>query len=193
MFDVQSDYVNITGFTVEDATAYPKAGISLNGSEHCNISDNNVSNNWYGIYLLYSSNNSILCNWVHNNSVNGFQLYSGSTGNTIKNNNIIANGVYNETSEGYEYQFYNDQTDNVEAKNNYWGAGMNNSTIDASVYDWQDDSSSCSNVTFYPFRTGASPCAPIPELSTLVLFSVGLLTLAGYVGYNRRIRRSKRE
>ena len=129
---------------------------------------------------------------MQNNSVNGFRLFSGSTNNTIEYNNIIANGAYNETSEGYEYQFYNDQADDVEAKNNYWGTGMNNSTIDASIYDWQDDSSK-GNVTFYPSSTGASPCAPIPELSTLVLFSVGLLTLAGYVGYNRRIRGSKRE
>jgi len=32
------------------------------------------------------------------------------------------------------------------------------------------------------------PGYPVPELSTLVLFSTGLLALAGYIGYSRRKR-----
>ena len=32
-----------------------------------------------------------------------------------------------------------------------------------------------------PYGTEDCPCCPIPELSTLILLSVGLLTLAGYV------------
>ena len=208
VFDVTADYVNISGFTVENATGSDKAGIYLSGRQHCNISDNNVTNNFagiflshssnnnltgntansntlYGIYLYSSSSNNVSCNWVQNNSVNGFRLYDGSTGNTIKNNNIIVNGVYNDSTECYEYQFYNDQSDNVEAKHNYWGAAMTNDTINASIYDWQDNSDK-GNVTFYEFRTSPAPCAPIPELPTVVLFSVGLVALAGYVVYNRR-------
>jgi nitrous oxidase accessory protein NosD len=46
------DYVNISGFTVTGATGSSKAGIYLGtGVAHCNISDNNASNNYYGIYL----------------------------------------------------------------------------------------------------------------------------------------------
>ena len=131
------------------------------------------------------SNNNVSCNWVQNNSVNGFRLYDRSTGNTIKNNNIIMNGVYNGSTEGYEYQFYNCQPDDVEAKHNYWGAGMTNDTINASIYDWQDDPNNCGNVTFDK-RDGPSPCAPVPEAATIVLFSVGLVALAGYVGLRKR-------
>jgi parallel beta-helix repeat protein len=101
-----------------------------------NITNSNTLR--YGIYLNSSSNNNITCNWVQNNTVAGFYLKTECTGNTIENNNIIANGNYNDTSEGYEYQFYNDQSDAVDAKHNYWGAGMTNDTINASIYDWQD-------------------------------------------------------
>ena len=79
----------------------------------------------------------------------------------------------------YHWNFYNDQTNPVEAKNNYWVA-TTNETIDASIYDtWGE-------VTFYPFETTPPPCAPIPEAATIVLFGVGLLTLAGYVGLRKR-------
>ena len=164
-------------------------GIYLHSSCNYNSLTENTanSNSRHGIWLYSSSNNNVSCNWVQNNSVNGFRLYDGSTGNTIENNNIIANGAYNALTGGYEYQFYNDQQDDVEAKDNYWGAGMTNDTIDASIYDWQDDPSK-GNVTFYK-RDGPSPCAPIPELPTIVLFCVGLLALVGYVGYNRRIKK----
>ncbi|RZB31403.1 MAG: hypothetical protein AEth_00733 [Candidatus Argoarchaeum ethanivorans] len=62
---------------------------------------------------------------------------------------------------------------------------MTNDTIHASIYDWQDNHDK-GNVTFYRFGTGPSPCAPVPELPTVVLFSVGLGALAGYVGWRKR-------
>jgi hypothetical protein len=117
--------------------------------------------------------------------VNGFRLHDGSTGNTIEKNNILVNGVYDSTTGGYEYQFYNDQSNDVEAKYTYWGAGMDNETINASIYDWQDDHSK-GTVTFLPRLTGPDPCAPVPELPTVVLFSVGLVALAGYVVLRKR-------
>ena len=95
------------------------------------------------------------------------------------------NGVYNNSTEGYEYQFYNDQPNNVEATNNFWGYAMNDSKINASIYDKQDDSSK-GTATFLPRREGASPCAPIPELSTVLLLAVGLLILVGCMQIGRR-------
>ena len=50
VFDVTADWVNISGFTVRDATG--ALGIYLNTVDHCTISENNVSNNIYGIYLV---------------------------------------------------------------------------------------------------------------------------------------------
>lgn len=55
---------------------------------------------------------------------------------------------------------------------------MTNATIDPGIYDNEDGKD---EVTFYVFRTG-----PIPELSTVILFSVGLVAIAGYVTLRKR-------
>jgi len=44
VFEVTTDYVNISGFTVKGA--WPYAGISFNSAEYCTISNNNASNNY---------------------------------------------------------------------------------------------------------------------------------------------------
>jgi parallel beta-helix repeat protein len=54
VFCVTADYVNIFGFYVTGAIGSGNAGIYLNGSQYCNISDNNVSGNDCGIYLKNS-------------------------------------------------------------------------------------------------------------------------------------------
>ena len=181
VFKITANWVNISGFTVEGAIGAGKAGIYLNEVDHCNITNNTVKSNYYGIYLWNADNNNITCNWVTHNEQRGFYLRSGSTDNNISHNNIMTNGVYNETSGGYEWNFYNNQTDIVEAENNYWVA-TDSETIDASIYD---DEEGKGKVEFHPFKAGSVPCAPIPELPTIILFSMGLLTLAGYIGYKR--------
>jgi parallel beta-helix repeat protein len=69
VFEVTQDYVNISGFTVQNATG--NAGIYLDGVDHCNISNNNATNNYYGIYLSSSSTNLIYNNYF-NNTNNAF-------------------------------------------------------------------------------------------------------------------------
>ena len=49
VFEVTADYVNISGFTVKGATGDEKAGIYLCGANHSVISNNNASNNYYGV------------------------------------------------------------------------------------------------------------------------------------------------
>jgi parallel beta-helix repeat protein len=79
-----TDYVNISGFTVEGATGYSYAGIYLYWANHCNVSYNNASNNWKGIGMWYSRDNIIIDNNASNNS---YDLHlSSSSGNTITNN-----------------------------------------------------------------------------------------------------------
>ncbi|KAF5435093.1 copper-binding protein (NosD), partial [Candidatus Methanophagaceae archaeon] len=58
VFNVTADLVNISGFNVTGATSY-MPGIYLNGRQHCNIYDNIASGNYNGIYLYYSSNNTL--------------------------------------------------------------------------------------------------------------------------------------
>ncbi|MCK4736112.1 MAG: hypothetical protein KAT65_26895 [Methanophagales archaeon] len=53
IFDVTSDYVSISGFTVKGATGLKKAGILGCHIDHCNISDNKASDNFCGIYTQH--------------------------------------------------------------------------------------------------------------------------------------------
>ena len=49
VFEVTTDYVNISGFTVKDATGDEKAGIYLYNADHCIISNSIIPNNYYGV------------------------------------------------------------------------------------------------------------------------------------------------
>jgi len=97
VFYVTASYVNITGFTVENATVPLKAGIYLNAVSHCNISSNKATNNSFGIYLgSSSSNNNLTNNTANSNSMVGICLNS-STNNSLTNNtaNLGTNyGIY---------------------------------------------------------------------------------------------------
>lgn len=92
LFEVTTDYVNISGFTMEGATGLMHssgscniAGICLHHVDYCNISNNNCSNNGDGISLCQSNNSSILNNNCSNNEA-GISLYY-SNNNSISNNN----------------------------------------------------------------------------------------------------------
>ena len=94
VFEVTADYVNISGFNVSGATGSFKAGIYLNNSDHCNISNNTADSNNYGIYLLLSSNNTLLNNTADSN-IFGIYLESSS-------NNTIYNNYFNNTNNAYD-------------------------------------------------------------------------------------------
>jgi len=95
VFYITADWVNITGFTVEEATEYPSAGIYLeSGVSHCNLSGNNVTNNYFGIYLYESNNNMLTNNTARWNDHYGLYLRS-SNNNTLINNTASHNiGTY---------------------------------------------------------------------------------------------------
>lgn len=81
VFEVTADYVNISGFAVENATGKGKAGLT-DGL----VENNTVFNNKYGIRLRASHNNTVSGNTDHSNKY-GISLYSSS------NNNISCNWV----------------------------------------------------------------------------------------------------
>jgi parallel beta-helix repeat protein len=109
-FEVSANGVNITGFTVRDATT--AAGIYLNSVTHCIIMDNvalnnsngihlylstnnelvgnNASDNELGILLEYSSNNTLMNNTASNDDV-GLILDHSSDNNTLTNNSVTQN------------------------------------------------------------------------------------------------------
>nr|QNO55602.1 hypothetical protein JLLEDACL_00001 [Methanosarcinales archaeon ANME-1 ERB7] len=85
VFNVTTDYVNISRFTVKGTTEGCTSGIFLYGAEYCNISGNNVSNHWAGIFLYKSSNNTIKNNAVNSNGEMGINLDESSNNNLINN------------------------------------------------------------------------------------------------------------
>ncbi|HUV01899.1 MAG TPA: NosD domain-containing protein [Desulfobacteria bacterium] len=85
VFDVMADYVNICGLTIEGATELENAGFYLHANKGCYIINNTVSNNYYGIWLLYSSNNTLTNNTAHSNIRAGIHLLYSSS-NMLANN-----------------------------------------------------------------------------------------------------------
>jgi parallel beta-helix repeat protein len=122
VFGVTVNYVNISGFTVKQATRSGKAGIYLGNVEHCNISDNNASNNDFGIYLYYSSNNTLTNNTANSNSVGIF--LKSSNNNTLVNNTVNSNGKH-----GIEvdYSDFNNITRNNASLNSHTGIVLHHS------------------------------------------------------------------
>jgi parallel beta-helix repeat protein len=148
VFEVTRNYVNISGFTVANATGDYRAGIYLNNAEHCTISENTASNNYYGIEVYWGSTlNNLTGNTANSNNDYGIYLSSSSynnlTGNTANSNNDY--GIYLSSSS------YNNLTDNTMADNRYnfgiWGSALSDfiqymdtsNTVDGKpVYYWLD-------------------------------------------------------
>ena len=91
VFNVAADYANISGFTVTGATGDWKAGIYLNGTSHCNILDNNCTNNENGIMLEYSSYNRIYANIASSNNNRGICALYSNNSNMIFDNTANSN------------------------------------------------------------------------------------------------------
>jgi parallel beta-helix repeat protein len=85
---VFADWVNISRFTIRNGG--DDGGIVLLGSSS-NIIGNTISNNWMGIYLHESNDNTIMGNTISNNAL-GMLLGRHSSGNTITDNAISNNG-----------------------------------------------------------------------------------------------------
>ena len=91
VFEVTADYVNISGFTIMNATNRPNAGIYLGSDvDHCTITDSNVSKNYIGILLNHSCENAVINNTISYNGY-GFYMYHSSNNNNITNNTVFSN------------------------------------------------------------------------------------------------------
>jgi len=145
VFNVTADWVNITGFTVENATGLFVRGVYLDTVSHCNISSNNATNNYYGIYLFGSTNTTLTNNTASNNEC-GIYLHH-STNNSLSNNTANSNMgdgivlwsssdntlVSNSASNNTEYGVYlmdstNTTLTNNTASNNEYGIVMSSSS-----------------------------------------------------------------
>jgi len=149
-----TNYVNISGFTVENATksewwsagiiiqgsycnvSYNLAhdnyiGINIDGGDHNLITYNNASyNSQDGIILCNSTNNTITSSTVSNNQRHGIQL------NLSNNTNISSNSIKN----NFDHGCYLNGTGNSLYCNNISGNG--NSDNDYGIYVWSSNSNS---------------------------------------------------
>lgn len=128
VFEVTADYVNISGFTIMNATNAVNAGIYLGSDvDHCTTTDSNVSNNHIGILLNHSCENTLINNTVRDNGY-GFYLYRSSNNNYITNNTIFSNDY-----DGINLRFSccntitNNSVTNNSATNNYAGIHLHSS------------------------------------------------------------------
>jgi len=138
-FNVTADYVNISGFTIKNATGRTIIenhsfvrraghGILLSDVKYCDISNNTVSENNFGIFLSSSCNNMLVNNRALNNNF-GIYLGSSSNSNTLMNNTANANSDYGISL----YDLSNNTLLNNKALNNkygiYLGFSSNNNTL----------------------------------------------------------------
>jgi parallel beta-helix repeat protein len=128
---VNVDWVNITGFFINNSDGPPHAAIALYNVQDCRIFNNNLSaKRGSGVYTWNSSNINISNNKFYSHDWWGIHLDS-SEGNIITNNRFIEDGIYisgdqlshynshdipiNNIMNGKEIYYYKD-TDNIDIK-----------------------------------------------------------------------------
>ena len=137
VFEVTADSVNISGFTIKGATH--RAGLYLDCLDYCRVTNNNISNNEYGINLFNSSNIEIIDNTItkakkaiicdSSNSTINNNVIMNNTGYGIGcihfSNSIITNNIIRNNEFGIECYFYSDPiiTNNSITSNYNYGIG----------------------------------------------------------------------
>ncbi|MEM3578458.1 MAG: NosD domain-containing protein [Candidatus Bathyarchaeia archaeon] len=87
---VTADNVSISGFTIKNSNfTYLYCGVYLEAVANCNVSDNIIMNNWFGMRLNNSSNNILSNNTVIYNKY-GIEIFY-SCNNTLLANNMTNN------------------------------------------------------------------------------------------------------
>ncbi|MGC9443463.1 MAG: right-handed parallel beta-helix repeat-containing protein [Candidatus Methanospirareceae archaeon] len=93
VFTVAAEWVNISGFTLTEATGNDASGLRLGpGVEHCTITNNTASGNSHGFSLESADHNILRDNIGCNNTLCGFELVT-SYDNLISGNDLYHNQV----------------------------------------------------------------------------------------------------
>ncbi len=139
VFDVTASSVTISEFTANGANVeiYPHpvvegfeiagyAGIYLSpGVTGCNIHDNILTGNVYGILLLEAEdtvipgNNTFTSNTATNNVISGIEMQH-TYGNTFTSNNASSNGKYGITLDSARNNLFTGNTANSNGREGFW-------------------------------------------------------------------------
>ena len=130
VIEINADNVSVKEFSIQYSGKDYNAGVNLFGS-NCNVSNNIIINNRYGMRIRYTNNNIINGNEIRDNSRDGIQLYY--TNNSTIQNNIISR------IDGYTVGINSVYCNNNKIHNNtvnktYYGmyiSATTNSTIDS--------------------------------------------------------------
>ncbi len=91
---ITADRVNVTWFRINNSgSSQGDAGLEIDSSEYCKIENCYYSDNYYGMILNHSSNNTLADNNCSNNNY-GIYLNSSSNSNVIDNCSFFSNSNY---------------------------------------------------------------------------------------------------
>ncbi|RXA17410.1 cell surface protein [Methanosarcina sp. MSH10X1] len=90
VFRIWANNTTISGFKVRSAQHARVTGIYLTGCSYCDICNNDLSENYLGLYLSNSKNNTISDNKMNLSGKYGVQLMH-SEGNVLSNNSVDSN------------------------------------------------------------------------------------------------------
>ncbi len=158
--------VTIQNNIIKDVTTPAQSGgiEAVAGANNLTIKDNNINNNWRGIYLNPSDGVTITGNIIDSNNGSGVGIGSSGqsnltiSGNIISNNSVEGWGIdtvgvnvvaHNNsfTGNGAGVDWYGGTTNTIDATNNWWGAADG----PGDVGPGSGDSVNSTNVIFDPF------------------------------------------
>lgn len=132
VFEIQSNYVNISGLNITGATGPSMSGVYLgNGIEYCNVSNNNIPENYEGIAAWYSYHNVFWKNTITNNEWYGIILYSSHY------NNISCNTIVHDEHYGIYLLYYSH--DNTVYNNTVYATTSLINLHGCYIYDGRDN------------------------------------------------------
>jgi len=88
---ISANNVTISGFTIKNSGQGYYDGIALNHVTNCNVHENIIKDNSFGILLSSSNNNSIVENNITANRHHGIGLWDSSDYNNVSRNSITSN------------------------------------------------------------------------------------------------------
>jgi parallel beta-helix repeat protein len=151
VFNIQANNVNISGFKIANATGTGCGGVYSYNYGFMNILDNWFENCCYGVFLGFSSNNTVSDNRVTNNKIGVYLYYSNFTAiseNSASNNSDYAIYLYysnfntvskNEASNSDKCIILRQSNNNLIFSNNItgnnWGVYIGQSSSDNIIYD----------------------------------------------------------